>query len=170
MVRQNIANLGIMNEKERKRILSKCDGDIFGDECVIWKGSLRSKTKKGGQHGMVKFRRKTVGAHRLLYHNFVAQLTDENPLVLHRCDTDGRCVCLQHLYAGTQKMNCADRRTHGNHFRNGAPRKLSKNDVINIRMRYVNGETQKNIAASFQITQACVSLIVLGKSRRGLGE
>ena len=101
-----VSLLGMMTEKEKERILAKCDGDIFGDECVLWRGTKSSggsKGSKGNQHGRFWFRGHEVRAHRILFHNFVAEITHEKPWVLHRCDTDGRSDCLKHLYAGTAK-------------------------------------------------------------------
>jgi len=163
-----VSLLGMMTEKEKERILAKCDGDIFGDECVM--PSLKSGLKrghdmvKGNQHPKVSFRGRNVALTRLLYHNYVGKITKENPYILHKCDTDGRCVCLKHLYAGTAKQNAADRMAHGNHYKNGTTPKLTKDNVKEIRKRYRDGETQSQIAKKFKIDQTNVSQIVLRKS------
>ena len=152
-------NYGIMNKEEKTRILAKCDGDIFGDECVMWTGSHKSSKMKGGQHGHFKFRGRVVLAHRLLFHNFVEPLSVEKPSILHSCDTDGRCVCLKHLRAGTAKENAADRDAEGN-----GRAKLTRENVRDIRKRYREGETQSAIAKSYIVNASNISAIVRRKT------
>ena len=103
--------------KDIERIASKLDGDIFEDSHVFWKGAHASQDIKGGQHCKIQWKHacgkwRPVGVHRLLYTLFVA---DPGHLwVCHKCDTDGRCVCLQHLYAGTPSDNSRDAVAMGN--------------------------------------------------------
>ena len=156
MGKHRIDLLGKMNVKEEKRILSYCDGDVFGDDCVMWKGALGSG-KKGAKHGRVRYRKSMVLAHRLLYHNYVAPITVEKPWVLHHCDSDGQCVALKHLYAGTPKQNTADMEAHENvtHRYTG---KLSDDEVRAIRKRARDGGmSQRTIAAEFGVSQGTVS-------------
>ena len=157
---------GPMSDKDKSRVLAKCDGDIFGDECVLWTGCSRTswytktKTQKGQQHGKVRFAGKTIYVTRLLFHNFVEPLGVEKPYVLHGCDTDGRCVCLKHLRAGTAKENAADRTKDGN-----TVMKLSDDQVRAIRKRRREGEKQRSIAAAFGCSRQHVSDIASRKRR-----
>ena len=151
-----VSLLGMMTEKDKKRILAKCDGDIFGDECVLWRGETITKNKKGAQHGRTSFRAKKVLVHRLLYHNFVKNLTDSKMHVLHRCESNGQCVCLRHLYVGTHLENMADKRIHGTETS-----KLSEADVIAIRRRCEEGgETQLSRARELGVSTGTISMIV----------
>ena len=152
-------NYGIMNKEEKKQILAKCDGDIFGNDCVMWTGRRHSSIQKGNQHGKWQFKGKSVYVHRLLYHNFVEPLSVEKPCILHSCDTDGRCVCLKHLRAGTHKENTADMTAHGNQF---IPERktLTENNVRSIRKRYREGEDQLTLAKAFKISKCNISRIV----------
>ena len=151
----------IMTEEEKTRILSYCDGDIFGNECVMWTGGRVSDAMKGAQHGRFSFRSKLVGATRLLYHNFVEPLTAEKPMILHSCDTNGRCVCLKHLRAGTGADNYNDMVRMGNR---GGNRKVCAEDVRNIRRRYKKGDTLTEISRSFPISLSAVSRICLKRT------
>ena len=139
---------GMMSESDVKRILSFCNGDIFGDDCVMWTGGRVTRGGKGCQHGRFSYRSKLVSATRLLYHNYVEPLTTKKPFILHSCDTDGRCVCLKHLRAGTGADNYQDMVAMGNV---GGNKKLSEDDVRAIRKRYRdgNGETQTHISLSY---------------------
>ena len=155
---------GIMDEKATARILAKCDGDIFGDECVMWTGGRVSKQSKGRQHGRVWYSGNMVAPHRLLFHNYVEPLTADKPYVLHSCDTDGRCVCLKHLRAGLPKDNTDDRKAHGN-TRGGRPPALTDNQVRGVRKRKREGATQRAIAKEYKVSTALVSMIVNRKIR-----
>jgi len=158
-----VSLLGMMTEKDKKRILAKCDGDIFGDQCVLWRGSTKGRSK-GHQHGHVRFGGNVVLVHRLLYHNFVGNLTDSKEHVLHRCDTDGRCVCLQHLYVGDHTTNMADKRDHGTENN-----KLSDKDVFDIRRRCgEGGELQKTVAIEYGVRSSTISAIMTRRSWKHL--
>ena len=162
-----VSLLGMMTEKEKERILAKCDGDIFGNECVM--PSLKSGLKrghctvKGNQHPKVSFRGRQVGLARLLYYNFGAsKISKEKPWVLHKCDTNGRCVCIKHLYAGSPGENTNDCKGHGNlHKLPRPPRtKLSPDDVRAIRERISKGNvSQKDIAREFGLDPSTISHI-----------
>ena len=158
-----LSKLAMLTDKQRERILKKCDGDIFGEKCVF--SILKNGgTTKGNQHVQVRYGNRRAYLTRLLYHNFVENITNEKSFILHKCDTDGRCVCLAHLYVGTLKQNAADRTAHGNTRINSTNAKLTEDNVREIRKRYRGGETQAQIAKRFKIDRANVSYIVRWKT------
>ena len=165
---------GPMSEKDAARILSKIDGDIFGDECAFWTASGANRGK-GAQHGRTTIRHpdglygtNTVFAHRLLFHNYKEALCDEKPEILHACDHDGRCCCLKHLRAGTSKENTADCIKDGNqNFPNSF--KISDEAVVEIRESYANGQSVCSIAKRSGCHESTVRKIVNGKTYSNVG-
>lgn len=92
--------------------------------------------------------------------------------VLHHCDNPG-CVRPDHLFLGTQADNVHDmeRKGRGRKAQGTAhwAAKLSTEAVADIRQRYAaGGVTQQRLADEHGITQAHVSAIVRGQTRRSL--
>lgn len=86
--------------------------------------------------------------------------------ILHSCD-NRRCVTVAHMREGTKGDNnrdtAAKRRYHyGTNHHNG---KLSDRAVREIRTRLARGETGAVLAREFDVSQALVSQIKLGKVR-----
>jgi hypothetical protein len=115
--------------------------------CIIWRGSYDTKG-----YGRVKIRGKYHKAHRIAYEAAVGPIP-EGLFICHRCGNPA-CVNPEHLYAGTQKENCADRDRHGrtprgiDHHR----AKLTPEKVLSIRARGAQGARQKQIAQEFGIS------------------
>lgn len=99
-------------------------------------------------------------------------------LVLHKCDNPP-CANPRHLFTGTNKDNLIDAAKKGRTAsgdKNGSRlhpeklnpargeshwlSKLTKQDILCIRKRYFEGETQESISEGFGITRAYVSEIV----------
>ena len=158
---------GQMNERQLKNFMAKIDGDPFHPtECALWTGrqlQRRKTPKKGCQHGAFWMNGKDLLTHSLMYHNFVGPLPQDygkggSLCVLHRCDTDGRCLNINHLYLGTKKQNAIDREKCGN---NGN-KKLTPDQVHEIRTLISSGMTNVAIAKKFYINHRTVSQIRLG--------
>lgn len=86
--------------------------------------------------------------------------------ILHSCD-NRKCVTIEHLSEGSKGDNNRDtsrkRRYHyGTNHHNG---KLSERAVSEIRERLARGETGAALAREFDVSQALVSQIKLGKVR-----
>jgi hypothetical protein len=106
----------VLDSNELRRFLQCTSGPLSPgrNECIRWIGEGRT-TSKGHCHG--SFGQGT--AHVFAYCNFVAVLLLEHGLlghsglyVLHRCDSDGRCVNPRHLYVGTLAQNAKDKIAH----------------------------------------------------------
>ena len=97
-----------------------------------------------------------VRAHRIAFEIANGPLA-EVIILLHECDTP-RCVNPDHLRPGTQADNIADRDRKGRqifgerHWR----AKLSATDVIEIRKRRADGESKRNLASIFGVSEATV--------------
>jgi hypothetical protein len=158
-----------MNAKQARNFAKKVQGDPFhATECARWTGARVSKTQKGNQHGNFWYNGKHVRAHSLMYHNFVGQLpgnygeqSSSSLRVLHKCDTDGRCVNIHHLYLGTQKQNAIDRVQDGN---NKDRRKLTVPQVREIRVLLKGGTlTQIAIGKRYGVSRVTISDIKRGR-------
>lgn len=85
--------------------------------------------------------------------------------VLHHCDTK-LCCRPDHLFLGTQVDNMADKTIKGRQQRGSAhPRtNLSEEDVVQIRLRYLKGETQAILRREFGIESCTISDIINRKT------
>ncbi|MGY8989947.1 MAG: hypothetical protein ACKVJA_06790, partial [Flavobacteriales bacterium] len=156
----------ILFTEYRDHILIRTDTDpLKAGQCSIWEGSCVSEHMKGNQHGIFSFRGKTVRAHVLMYHNFVASLPNDFgrrrgkdiPAVCHTCDSNGRCINIHHLYMGTISTNTRDKYRHGN----GPQQKLSIEDVKNIKSSFEDLET---ISKKYNMTKGTINKILKGKN------
>ena len=137
------------------------------NECWEWQAGTTSDG-----YGLFWFNGKYILAHRFAW--MLANAAWGNVLgtipkhlcVLHTCDNP-RCVNDNHLILGTIKDNNRDRDQKGRRGTCGqksgeehTESKLTKLDVRTIRMLYVKGFSQKEIANKYHITQSAVSLII----------
>lgn len=125
--------------------------------CWEWTGLV---TRKG--YGQIKKNGKNCTAHRLAWEE------RNGPIpcglsVLHHCDNRS-CVNVEHLFLGTQADNVRDMVCKG---RQRAPKgedvataKLAPRDVSWIRLRYANGERQRDLAKSYGVGKSLISYIV----------
>jgi hypothetical protein len=92
--------------------------------------------------------------------------------VLHKCDNP-KCCNPEHLFLGTQSDNAKDMHSKGR----GRPgdltgriagpssrRKLSPNEVVSIRARHSNGETQRCIGMVYGVSDVTISNILREKT------
>jgi hypothetical protein len=93
--------------------------------------------------------------------------------VLHTCDNPA-CVNPKHLFLGTPADNTADSRLKGRHnWQRALPKtcrgmqqgrsKLTDARVNEIRSRYAGGESQRTLAAIFNVSKAVVQRVVTGQ-------
>jgi len=144
------------------------------DTCWIWLGA----TSKGyGRFAIT--RRKTVRAHRFSFELTNGPLPD-GMCALHKCDNPG-CVRPDHLFAGSDADNAADRGAKGRTAagdRSGArtkpearPRgsahvraRLTEAQVSVIKSRVREGSTQRELAREFGVAEQTVNHIVVGRT------
>jgi hypothetical protein len=124
------------------------------DECWEWTG----ERTKGG-YGSFKMDGKRYGAHRLSYelHNGVHP---GSLFVCHKCDNRA-CVNPAHLFLGTTADNMLDMVRKGRQ-----DKKLTDEQVIQIRLLRKAGASLKAIAAKFGVTPMLISYIHRGLSRK----
>lgn len=129
-----------------------------GNGCRIWQ---RSKDTRG--YGHLRVAGRLMRAHRAMWVAVHGTLGD-GLCILHRCDVRA-CIEPEHLFAGSQLENIADRHTKGRSRGPSAERsataKITREQAEEIAS--LRGcELQKTTAARFGLTQAHVSAIQRG--------
>jgi hypothetical protein len=99
-------------------------------------------------------------AHRFAY-ILTNGLVDPTLDVLHKCDVRD-CVNPAHLFAGTVTDNMLDMHRKRRH----SVRKLSDEQVREVRLRVANGESECRIARSLGVHSTAVHHIVSGKNHK----
>jgi len=130
------------------------------DECWEWQGG-----QAPGRYG-------NLGKH--LAHR-LAWVIANGPIhrglyVCHRCD-NRICVNPAHLFLGTAKDNMVDCSQKGRTSRHGrgkpgeghAMARLKEQDVVAIRSRTANGESQAQLAREYSVSPSLIYLIVSRK-------
>lgn len=81
-----------------KRICQYINFSVFdGDECVLWDGYVtNSNNDNKGTYINFYFRGRKMALHRLLYSNFIGELSNEEYLKFN-CPHKGACCNINHL-------------------------------------------------------------------------
>ena len=126
--------------------------------CWLW---ARPPSKDG--YGKVSF---TEGENKYTYraHRFAYLITKGDPtdnLVCHTCDTP-LCVNPDHLFLGSVKDNAMDMIAKGraNTAKGTQLSNLTEEQVLEIRRRVSNGETQRRVMKEFGLTRTGIWHIV----------
>lgn len=121
------------------------------EECHIWLGGLN----KG--YAVIKLTQKNIKLSRFVYLLYYGAY-DETLHVLHTCDNP-KCVNPRHLFLGTNLDNVKDKVNKNRHGYGSKHwmHKLTEEDIINIVMRFRNGERQKDLALEYGILKSTMS-------------
>ncbi len=81
-----------------KRISKYINTSIFDEtECCLWNGYVTNENKKNkGTYINFYFKNKKMALHRLLYINFIENLSDDEYLKFN-CENKGRCCSISHM-------------------------------------------------------------------------
>ncbi len=126
--------------------------------CWIWTGG---KTPNG--YGMFSIGSKSVHAHRAAYNMWKGEIPN-GVWVLHTCRN--KCVNPDHLELGTPRKNNKEDKIRDGTLMQGTKNpsvKYTETQIIEIRKRYSDGETQTSISKSMGISQGHISDICLRK-------
>lgn len=99
-------------------------------------------------------------SHRWMYKLWHGDLPPRPLMVLHKCDRP-MCIAPDHLFAGSNADNMRDKIAKGRH--NNCGRKLSVQDVIDIKRRGGAGESGNSIAKHYPVSKQQVHFILAGK-------
>lgn len=129
------------------------------DECWNW------DSPHSTGYGRFQFKKQRYGAHRISWVLANGPVLN-NLCVCHHCDNRA-CVNPAHLFLGTYHDNILDAARKGRHknpqligYKNPMA-KLSVKDVIEIRKRHAEGETQRTIANDYPVDFKAISKICL---------
>ena len=129
--------------------------------CWAWTGG---KDKDG--YGVFSFGSRKEGnkrAHRVAYELWNGAIP-KGYWVLHKCRN--KCVNPEHLEVGTACKNNTDDRIRDGNLLEGSKNpsaKYTAEEILEIRRRYAEGETQTSISKSMGIKQGHISDICLRK-------
>jgi hypothetical protein len=119
---KSINNNGILNElfiNQLKNInsqkkLSYCDIQriskflkisIFGNTCSLWTGYITNdKNINKGVYINFYYNKKKIALHRLLYANYVGEISDKE-YIKYNCVNKGKCCNIHHMSKFTYKKN-----------------------------------------------------------------
>jgi hypothetical protein len=129
-------------------------------ECWVWLGATQHRYGAINLGGSTN---KVLRAHRLSW-EWAYGPVPPGMQVCHRCDNPP-CVRPEHLFLGTMADNMADASTK----RRFAPRRrLTEQQVLDIRRRHATGETQKALAREYGVWHGQISRIIRGEEWRHL--
>lgn len=137
--------------------MRQVDIDIGKGGCWIWRGRSGD-----GRYGAFCCEGKSVRAHRWIYEKVCGSIP-KGLVLRHKCDRP-KCVNPAHLEPGTNAQNTQDAIERGRWSeRQGEKHPLAvlgEDDVREIRRLACCGETQKKIAARYEISSQHVGKII----------
>lgn len=120
--------------------------------CLVWK---RGTHKDGYGHLRVEGKQKL--AHRHAW-ELVNGPIPSGMCVCHHCDNRA-CVNPEHMFLADHNGNMRDRRN-----KDRFSRKLSREQVVAMREKYLAGATQRALAREFRVSFQAVHLVVRNKN------
>lgn len=129
-------------------------------DCWRWIGS---KDSKGYGQFYVSPDRRIVSAQTFAVELATGIPCPEGHEGCHRCDTPD-CVNPTHIYYGTRADNVRDMVIRERNPRGSrcSQANLTEGDVLAIRRRFANGETQTVLASEYEMSGSAISMIVNG--------
>jgi len=79
-----------------KRISKYINTGIMGDQCCLWDGYITNANSSKGTYINFFYKKKKMALHRLLYINYVGNLSS-NEYLKFTCENKGSCCNVNHL-------------------------------------------------------------------------
>lgn len=122
---------------------------VTGTGCWEWCGK-----RDAAGYGVLNLDQVPHRTHRLAYETWVGSIPD-GLLIRHKCDNPP-CINPEHLETGTHADNARDKVKRGR-----APRKLTEQDVLDIRREYGYGVlTQQMLADVYGVSRSTVGNVM----------
>jgi DNA-binding XRE family transcriptional regulator len=137
-------------DSEHIHLLERVLANVMTNEngCWIW-----TAARTQGGYGALWLDGEVKYAHRVVGVLFLALDENSGKYVLHECDTPA-CCNPNHLRIGTHSQNMADASAKGR-----LAKKLTPNDVIEIRRLRAAGHTQQDLADRFDVSRMTIRQI-----------
>lgn len=146
------------------RLLDRFTRHVFArraDECWRWLGPVNP----GGYGRITAARGRSVLAHRVSFEHHWGPIPPGR-MVCHACDQPW-CVNPLHLYLGDAKTNARDCSWRGRAAGTGRGKnKLTYQLAEQMRERAARGESRRDLAAAFGISQRNVYYVLAGRTFR----
>lgn len=124
---KNIDQTKKLSFSDIKRISKFLQTSIFDENnCSIWNGYITNeKNQSKGTYINFYFNKKKIALHRLLYINYVEDISDEE-YIKYTCDNKGKCCNIHHMVKNSFAKNTNDKPKKNNNKNNKV------NDAIQI--------------------------------------
>ena len=100
--KKNIPNDKKLLYNDLKRISKYLNNTIFGEECSLWNGYITVvKNEEKNSYINFYFSGKKYALHRLLYINYIDELSDSE-YIKFKCVNKGKCCNINHFYKITK--------------------------------------------------------------------
>ena len=122
-----------LSYSDMKRICKNLKKSIFdkdSDECALWTGYI-TNNKNGKQYINFYFKQKKVALHRLLYMNYIGNVSSNEYLKL-TCTNSGKCCSIHHIKIANSKKDKNDKTEHNSNTKKNEKSERN-NKVITIR-------------------------------------
>lgn len=152
--RHQIPRVGMYDKlglEDLLRVAEGLNGNIFNNNgaCVGFRESLLT-----GKPAQFSFEGHKVPLNRLLYHNFIGDVSDAD-VVENSCVNKSTCCNIRHI---TKTSRQPSRQTS----------KLSDEQVIDICHRLAKNESASQIAKDYGVSRVCIHKIKTGKTHRAI--
>lgn len=136
-----VSNSNKLSTQDIKRIAKNLNMSIFNPtDCCIWNGYITNvNNNKRGTYINFYFKKKKVTLHRLLYNNYISELSKDE-YIKFTCKNKGKCCNINHMkkykYNNPKKKNILQKigDKHLNKMKNiidNKKKSLKKNTFIN---------------------------------------
>lgn len=133
--------------------------------CWEWMGGGNGKG-----YGQVRINYRQMGTHQVAWELMHGRVP-RDLWVLHKCNNPN-CMNPDHLFLGTAKDNTSDmirknrRRPYMGYSTGTKRHHLTAEEILTLKTRYANGESQTALARDFDVSRVTVSNILKGKTRQ----